>query len=166
MDLTNVFVTVGTTKFDLLIRTITSPECIEALKKRGCRRLTLQVGSGTFMPKSAYLCGVEVIAFRLKDSIKDDLMGANFVISHAGAGSCLEALELGKPLLVVVNTDLMDNHQIEVATKLKECGYLHYTTCDQLLPTLVHLDVSQLKLFPKYDPLKYIAAIDRIMGFS
>lgn len=41
-----------------------------------------------------------------------------------GSGSILEALHLGKLLLVVPNSSLMDNHQAEVAKALSEEGYL------------------------------------------
>lgn len=48
---------------------------------------------------------------------------AALVLSHAGAGTCLEALEAGKPLLVVVNDFLADNHQLELASKFNQEGY-------------------------------------------
>lgn len=37
-----------------------------------------------------------------------------------GAGSVMEALDLGKALLVVVNTGLMDDHQQELARAMEE----------------------------------------------
>ena len=53
----------------------------------------------------------------------------------AGAGSCLEVLGARKPLLVVINDDLMHNHQLELAQKLHKDGHLFYTTC-RLIPLL------------------------------
>jgi UDP-N-acetylglucosamine transferase subunit ALG13 len=47
------------------------------------------------------------------------MRGADLVISHAGAGSVLEALHAHKSLLVVVNDSLMDNHQTELAHKMQ-----------------------------------------------
>lgn len=38
----------------------------------------------------------------------------------AGAGSVMEALDLGKALLVVVNTGLMDDHQQELARAMEK----------------------------------------------
>ena len=42
------------------------------------------------------------------------------MISHAGAGTCIEVLQTGKTLAVIVNDSLMDNHQVELAEKLAE----------------------------------------------
>ncbi|CAD7946699.1 unnamed protein product [Amoebophrya sp. A120] len=49
---------------------------------------------------------------------------AAVVISHAGAGSILTALRKKRRLCVVVNTQLMDNHQEELALALAEKRYL------------------------------------------
>lgn len=53
--------------------------------------------------------------YRFKPSIREDMQGASLIISHAGAGSIFESLRLNKPLVVVVNTALADNHQVELA---------------------------------------------------
>lgn len=91
--------------------------------------------------------------------------GADLVISHAGAGSCLEALAASKPLIVVTNELLMDNHQLELAEQLCKDGHLYYCTCDTLLELLTTMNLSKLKPLV-VDKSKVIAErIDRIMGF-
>lgn len=63
-----------------------------------------------------------VTAFSLAPTLGEEMSRADLVISHGGAGSITEALRLGKPLIVAVNTALMDNHQAELATALRDRG--------------------------------------------
>lgn len=93
------------------------------------------------------------------------MTAADLVISHAGAGSCLEALEAKKPLIVVTNETLMDNHQMELAEQLYNDGHLYHCTCDGLLNLIRDMDLSKLKLFAGDDSEKIVEFIDRIMGF-
>ena len=46
------------------------------------------------------------------------------VISHAGSGSILDALRYGVPCIVVPNTELLHNHQLELAEELSRLGYV------------------------------------------
>lgn len=64
------------------------------------------------------------------------MRAADLVIGHAGSGTITEALRLGKPMLVVANESLMDNHQMELGSKLAELGYVLCTTCDRLVDAL------------------------------
>lgn len=50
-------------------------------------------------------------------------------VSSVGAGSCLETLEKGKPLIVVINEKLMNNHQLELAKQLHKDGHVLYCNC-------------------------------------
>ncbi|XP_040600448.1 putative bifunctional UDP-N-acetylglucosamine transferase and deubiquitinase ALG13 isoform X3 [Mesocricetus auratus] len=125
----SAFVTVGTTSFDDLIESVVTNDSLRILKSLGYNRLVLQIGRGTVVPESFSSDSFTLDVYRYKDSLKEDLQQADLVISHAGAGSCLESLEKGKPLVVVVNEKLMNNHQFELAKQLHKEGHLFYCTC-------------------------------------
>ncbi|XP_053931822.1 putative bifunctional UDP-N-acetylglucosamine transferase and deubiquitinase ALG13 [Cuculus canorus] len=160
----SVFVTVGTTSFDDLIATVCSPAARQVLQSRGYGKLVLQVGRGAMEPTSTPALPVE--AFRFKDSLAEDLRSADLVISHAGAGSCLETLEEGKPLIVVTNEKLMDNHQLELAKQLHRDGHVLCCSCSTLVETLESMDLSTLKPFPPGQPEKFALFLDEVVGRS
>ncbi|XP_061756221.1 UDP-N-acetylglucosamine transferase subunit ALG13 homolog isoform X2 [Nerophis ophidion] len=91
---------------------------------------------------------------------------ADLVISHAGAGSCLEALGAGKALLVVVNDKLMDNHQLELARQLHQDSHLLYCTCSTLTETLRTMDLSVLQPFVPGQPKKFADFMKRALGLQ
>ncbi|KAJ0487598.1 putative N-acetylglucosaminyldiphosphodolichol N-acetylglucosaminyltransferase [Helianthus annuus] len=121
-----VFVTVGTTSFDSLVKTVDSRQVKEALSAKGYTHLVIQMGRGSYIPKnsSGEDGSLVVDCFTFSSSIADYLRSASLVISHAGSGSIFETLRLAKPLIVVVNEDLMDNHQSELAEELSERKHL------------------------------------------
>ncbi|XP_041280273.1 UDP-N-acetylglucosamine transferase subunit ALG13 homolog isoform X1 [Onychostruthus taczanowskii] len=163
----SVFVTVGTTSFDELIATARSPPALQALQSRGYQKLVLQVGRGSLpQPQPSSSPAVAVEAFRFKDSLAEELQSADLVISHAGAGSCLETLEKGKPLIVVINDKLMDNHQLELAKQLHRGGYVLYCNCSTLVETLQSMDLSALKPFPPGQPEKFASFLDTVFGLQ
>ncbi|XP_077428419.1 UDP-N-acetylglucosamine transferase subunit ALG13 [Vanacampus margaritifer] len=161
-----VFVTVGTTSFDDLIEEVTSAEAIKALKCRGYERLVLQVGRGLFLPDPQNFPHITMELFRFKASIAKDMEQADLIISHAGAGSCLEALGAGKALLVVVNDKLMDNHQLELARQLHVDLHLLYCTCPTLTETLRSMDLSVLQPFVPGQPQKFAHFMDKALGLQ
>jgi len=57
------------------------------------------------------------------------VLGIFILECPVGAGSVLEALGAGRPLVVIINEELMNNHQVELADKLYREGHLHYGTC-------------------------------------
>ncbi|XP_053130078.1 putative bifunctional UDP-N-acetylglucosamine transferase and deubiquitinase ALG13 [Hemicordylus capensis] len=157
----SAFVTVGTTSFDELIAAVTAPESLQVLQNLGYNKLVLQVGRGAVCPDSVSTATFTLDVFRFKNSLSEDVQKADLVISHAGAGSCLEVLEAGKPLLVVVNDKLMDNHQLELARQLCRDGHLFYCTSRTLVQTLQSMDLTSLKRFPPGQPERFAAFLDK-----
>ncbi|XP_058010621.1 putative bifunctional UDP-N-acetylglucosamine transferase and deubiquitinase ALG13 [Ahaetulla prasina] len=160
----SVFVTVGTTSFDDLIAAVTTPEATQVLQDLGCRKLVIQVGRGKECPDSFSTATFTLEVFRFKSSLSEDIKKADLVISHAGAGSCLEVLEAGKPLLVAINDKLMDNHQLELARQLHKDGHLFYCTSRTLVEMLKSMDLSTLKPFLPGQPEKFAAFLDSVVG--
>lgn len=107
---------------------------------------------------------MNIIFYDYKNSLASDISDADLVISHAGAGSCLEVLEAGKPLLVVTNNQLMDNHQAELANALQKRGYAFACTPDTLLEALENLDPKRLNPYEKGDVKILLNFLDRVMG--
>jgi len=160
-----VYVTVGTTSFDELIQTVSSDKAIEALADQGYNSMLVQYGRGNEVFYNEKVQSVKIDAYRYKPSIHDDILSADLVISHAGAGSCLEVLGAGKKLLVVVNEKLMDNHQLELAKQLKDDGHLIYCTCSTLVDTLKSMDLSALKPLLEPKTSKWADDITLHFGF-
>lgn len=164
----SIFVTVGTTQFDSLIHTISSREALEVLHKLGFTNITLQTGRGDIELQNhpGNKSCPALTCYGLKNSILEDLQKADLVISHAGAGTILDALGCGKKVLVVVNEELMGNHQTELAEALAKEGYLHFCGVSSLLDSLRELDFSNLVAFPRGEPEKFAAHLDKVLGFS
>ncbi|KAM4662482.1 UDP-N-acetylglucosamine transferase subunit ALG13-like [Discoglossus pictus] len=160
-----VFVTVGTTSFDELISCVSAEHTITILKQLGYKRLVLQVGRGTVEPEPFSSANFTLDVFRYKDSLAEDISNADLVISHAGAGSCLETLASRKPLIVVINEKLMSNHQLELAEQLHKDGHLYYCTCSTLGSTLTTMDLLALKEFPPGHPANFAMFLDKVVGF-
>ena len=86
------------------------------------------------------------------------------MISHAGAGSILEAMESRKLLLVVINDSLMGNHQTELASKMRRSGHCFCATVDTLEGAIGVLDPDILTPFPPAAPQRFGAFVDAVMA--
>ncbi|XP_013794857.1 UDP-N-acetylglucosamine transferase subunit ALG13 homolog isoform X2 [Limulus polyphemus] len=160
-----VFVTVGTTSFDQLVETVITPEVLQILSGRGYEKILIQIGKGDFQPVQDDTHVEQIIEYyRYKESIESDIREASLVISHAGAGSVLETLRARKPLIVVINENLMGNHQMELAYQLFQDGHLYYCKCGTLKETLASMDEGQLIPFCGGEPAKFAQFINRVMG--
>ncbi|XP_018328393.1 UDP-N-acetylglucosamine transferase subunit ALG13 homolog [Agrilus planipennis] len=158
-----VLVTVGTTRFDKLIQVVTQKETLNKLHNLGYSVVHLQTGLGTYSKVSHNFVNINYYTYI--DDFISKIRDVDLVISHAGAGTCLEVLKEGKPLIVVVNEDLMDNHQIELAEELQKGTYVYFCTCNNLLVTLSK-DIGQLKKYPKSNPQVFSSYLNKCMGFT
>lgn len=139
-----VFVTVGTTQFDALVDTLHEPHVVDALWSHEIQEVVIQFGRGRRPPSAqahdesgTYIHhGMQYKMYRFTDSIGEELRKAQFVISHGGAGTIIECLNAGTPLIVVTNEHLMDNHQQELATALERRAHLVSTSCRHLPETI------------------------------
>ena len=148
-----VFVTVGTTKFEKLISSVDNFEFLDFLHNQyGTTSITFQIGSGSYEP-SALHPKVTLSFFRLKASLFCDISKADLVISHCGAGTVLDTLRCRKPLVVVVNNSLMNNHQEELAGAMeKYCVVIYRLEEGSIAEALADTSVwSKLEIFPSPD---------------
>jgi len=93
----NVFITVGTTKYDDLMKEINQESFFQTLKKLGCQNLTIQYGNSVLpenFPKDKYVLEsgekIDITSYKFKfdnsmeNNFKKDLENSDLIISHAG----------------------------------------------------------------------------------
>jgi beta-1,4-N-acetylglucosaminyltransferase len=68
-----------------------------------------------------------------------------------------------KPLVIVINEDLMSNHQKELAQQLENDNYLFYCYSNTLRDKLNEIDLTQLRPFPEPNPSLFANFIDNIL---
>mmetsp|Transcript_53934 Transcript_53934/g.110021 ORF Transcript_53934/g.110021 Transcript_53934/m.110021 type:complete len:169 (+) Transcript_53934:217-723(+) len=159
-----VFATVGTTKFTALMETLDKEEVQAALHARGFRRLVIQYGKSTVVPKKR--AGIEIEAYQYKPSLTEDMLRAQLIISHAGAGSVMEALRAKKRLIVVINDKLMHNHQAELASAMAEAGYCASAVPSSLQSVIQEEGSMTLGALPPLDLRPFSRAVTDLMGMG
>ena len=88
-----IFVTVGNMDpFDRLIRAVDE----WATTRSDRDDLLMQIGSGGYRPRHC-----NHVDFLTPTQFRETFAAARFVVSHAGMGTIITALELGKPLVVM-----------------------------------------------------------------
>jgi UDP-N-acetylglucosamine transferase subunit ALG13 len=106
-----IFVTVGSTDFDLLVQAVDS--LAPSLPGAGI----MQIGHGQYEPK-------HWPHFRFAPSLAPYYDQASLVIAHGGLATTMEVLNRGLPLVGVSNHDRSDNHQDDLLTAMEKEGYL------------------------------------------
>jgi beta-1,4-N-acetylglucosaminyltransferase len=128
-DKTLLVTTGATAPFPALVDAVLSRDFLRSLRAHGITRLALQAGAYHSSPQFRTLLaaavaadeGVRIDAFDFAaDLARDHICRAHVVVSHAGAGSVLDALRWDRPLVVVENRGLMGSHQRELVDELRD----------------------------------------------
>lgn len=134
-----IFLTVGTQfPFDRLTRSVD-----EAVNGTSLwQDLFGQIGDGSYKPRN-----FPTVPFLKKDEYDRCMREATGIISHAGIGTIATALEYGKPLLVMPRMkkagEVVNDHQLAIARKFEQMGYLLAAYDPTDLPTAI----KKLKAF-------------------
>ncbi|KIM49481.1 glycosyltransferase family 1 protein [Hebeloma cylindrosporum] len=170
----HVFLTIGSTRFDSLIASAFTELFLSSLRKKGYSTLVIQCGNSAFEfsgdiqngeTQTLSRAGVEIEFWKFKPSLQEDYEKADLVISHAGSGTILDVLRMPKPMIVVPNPTLLDNHQEELASTLEEMGHLKAATVENLPNVINEYDPSNIVPFPPFDGSRFARIIDEVMGF-
>jgi UDP-N-acetylglucosamine transferase subunit ALG13 len=107
-----IFVAVGTSDFDPLIRTM------DDLAPSLGEPVVMQVGRGTWHPVYAARW------FPFAPSLEPYYRAASVVVSHGGLGTLVEVLRARKRLVGVSNPERYDRHQEDLLSAFEQAGYL------------------------------------------
>lgn len=105
------------------------------------------------------------IFFIFLDGSKNKPLFIEFIFVLPGSGSIFETLRLRKPLIVVVNEDLMDNHQSELAEELAERNHLFCARPQTLFQIVSSMDPNSLVPYQPGDATPVAEFINRFLGF-
>lgn len=126
-----IFVTVGNTHYNSLIQAIDeklSPEEYD---------ITVQLANGEYTPKNHKF-------FRYTNQIDKYFEDSDLVIAHAGAGTVFQLLEEQRRMVVVPNSDRVDDHQLDLASYLVEnnlaCVCQNFNQISQAIEQAKHAD--------------------------
>ena len=151
-----ILITVGTTKFENLIKAIDDEKFYELLINNGFTKIIIQKGYGEYIPQNfkKYENRIKIQISEILNNFENIIKTSELIISHGGAGIILESLKNKRKLIVCVNDELMDNHQIELASSLHENGYLYYCkNLSNILEAIENVLSNSVKLkeYPEFN---------------
>lgn len=112
--------------------------------------------------------GIQLELFQFAPDLKRFIESADIVISHAGSGTILDTLRMrprAPSLVVVPNTSLMDNHQVELAQALGQDEFLIVGSEDTLPSDVERAQSTVCRPFPDPDPYRFAGIVDDAMQF-
>ena len=148
-----IFVTVGTTDFDALVR------AMDDLAPTLDEKVVAQVGRGRYAPQ-------HMEYFRFAPSLDPYYDQARVVVAHGGLGTMIEVLQRGIKLIGLSNPDRYDRHQEDLLSTLDARG--HMVWCRRLTDLTQALEEIDTRTFVRYEmpPCRIAGVIRRYLGIS
>ncbi|KAK3054726.1 N-acetylglucosaminyldiphosphodolichol N-acetylglucosaminyltransferase catalytic subunit alg13 [Extremus antarcticus] len=167
------FVTIGATAgFSALIEAVLAPTFLPALEAHNYTHLVVQYGKDgetlyrnclqkiveADRPTTLQISGFTIDPAGLKSHLlktkghSNPLASPGVVISHAGSGTILDCLRISVPLIVVPNSSLLDNHQVELAEALAEQEYVVHGRLEDLAGALAQVEEVRARIEGKQWP--------------
>ncbi len=139
-----IFVTVGAQMpFDRMVRAVD-----EWAGRKNKSKIFAQIGRTEYRPRH-----IRWVDFLDPPEFRKHFQSAGVIVAHAGMGSIITALELGKPILVMPRRgDLLEtrnDHQVATARQFRNLGY-------------VTVALDEEEMFEKLDQLDQLACGPRI----
>lgn len=154
-----IFVTIGTQlPFDRLVR------IIDNLAPQLNEEIVAQVYKCGFTPKN-----IKTVDFLAPDEFNNLFDKARLIISHAGMGTILSALQKDKPIVVFPRIAALgehrNEHQLATAKKFKELGSVYVAMNeDELKTILLRMNLEPLAAIGKYASPDLIKSITDFIG--
>ena len=154
-----IFVTTGTQlPFDRLIK------IIDELAPQLNEEVIAQVYQCGFTPKN-----IKTVDFLAPDEFNTLFDKARLIVSHAGMGTILSALQKEKPIIVFPRIAALgehrNEHQLATANKFKELGSVYVAmNVDELRTLLLCKDLMPLSEIGKYASQSLIESIEGFIG--
>jgi len=131
-----IFVTVGTTDFDALVRRM--DDLAPSLREP----VIVQIGRGAYAPQHCEY-------FRFAPSLDPYYAQARLVVAHGGLGTAIEVIQRGLKLIGVSNPDRYDRHQEDLLGALDARGHMIWCrNLDDLPRALVE---AETRVFTPYE---------------
>lgn len=154
-----IFVTIGTqVPFDRLIKIIdeVAPQLDE--------EIVAQVHHVEFE-----LQHIKPLSFIAPDEFNETFMKARLIVSHAGMGTILSALQQHKPIIIFPRIAALgehrNEHQLATAEKLKELGIVYVAMNEEELKSLLmRKDLKPLAEIGEYAAPSLIESIEEFIG--
>ena len=141
-----IFVTVGAQMpFDRLVKTVD-----QWARVTGHDNVFAQIGSSEYRPSS-----IEWTHFLHPDEFKRRCENAEVIVSHAGTGSLITALQLGKPILVMPRRaglrETRNDHQVATSEQFRRFDSVSVAWDENELMAKLG-DVDNLRVSQRIEP--------------